>query len=61
MIPLDRYIKMAFADKIYRSVFRRTSTFALACIAGAFVFERGFDLAAETMFDNMNRGVSSDY
>ncbi len=48
---------MSFVEKVYRGVFRRTSTFALACIAGAFIFERGFDLTAETMFDRMNKGV----
>jgi len=49
--------RMSFVDKLYRGIFRRTSTFALACIGGAFVFERGFDLTAETIFENMNRGV----
>jgi len=48
---------MSFVQTIYNGIFRRTSTFALACVASAFIFERGFDVTAEAIFENMNRGV----
>ncbi|XP_078739555.1 cytochrome b-c1 complex subunit 9 [Lampetra fluviatilis] len=34
----------------------RTSTFTLALVAGAVVFERGFDHGAELLWDNINYG-----
>lgn len=49
---------MSFVSTVYKSIFRRTSTFALTCVAGAFVFERAFDLGATSMFESMNEGVS---
>lgn len=48
---------MSFVNSIYNNVFRRTSTFALACLGGAFMFERGFDMLANNMFESMNQGV----
>ncbi|ODN04722.1 Cytochrome b-c1 complex subunit 9 [Orchesella cincta] len=47
---------MSFVNSIYNNVFRRTSTFALACLVGAFGFERAFDVTATSMFESMNRG-----
>ncbi|XP_067014817.1 cytochrome b-c1 complex subunit 9 [Anabrus simplex] len=41
---------------VYKTLFRRTSTFALTVIAGAFVFERSFDLGSEYVFESINRG-----
>jgi hypothetical protein len=52
---------MAFVESLYRNVFRRTSTFALTCIGGAFLFERGFDLITDHIFESVNRGVSSKF
>ncbi|XP_076029965.1 ubiquinol-cytochrome C reductase complex subunit oxen [Oratosquilla oratoria] len=45
-----------FVSKIYQNVFRRTSSFAFAAIASAFFFERGFDLATDTIWDAINQG-----
>jgi len=47
---------MGFVDTAYQKVFRRTSTFALACIGTAFLFERGFDLITDHIFESHNRG-----
>ncbi|XP_077298511.1 ubiquinol-cytochrome C reductase complex subunit oxen [Arctopsyche grandis] len=41
---------------LYRAVLRRTSTFALVAVGGAFIFERTFDLMADTLYENVNRG-----
>lgn len=49
--------KMAIVNTLYQSVFRRSSTFALAIIAGAFGFERFFDPVCDTVFAYINRGV----
>lgn len=43
---------------LYNLVLRRTSTFTLAVLVSAFVFERGFDLAADKIFDTVNKGVN---
>nr|AFM85899.1 cytochrome b-c1 complex subunit 9-like protein [Callorhinchus milii] len=47
---------MAFARRVYNSLFRRTSTFALTIIVGAFVFERAFDQGGDALFEHLNRG-----
>jgi len=49
---------MSLGSTIYNAIFKRSSTFALACIASAFVFERSFDLTCDTIFENANKGVS---
>ena len=46
----------SFSVKLYNAVFRRSSTFLLAIVAGAFVFERTADLATDTIFDRINAG-----
>ncbi|KAK4313727.1 hypothetical protein Pmani_014948 [Petrolisthes manimaculis] len=43
-------------NKVYQSIFRRTSSFVLAAVAGAFMFERGFDMVSDGIFDNVNQG-----
>ncbi|OQV21120.1 hypothetical protein BV898_04884 [Hypsibius exemplaris] len=43
-------------DVIYRKVFRRTSTFLLAIVAGGFFFERAFNKTGDVIFENWNRG-----
>ncbi|GLH08743.1 Cytochrome b-c1 complex subunit 9 [Gryllus bimaculatus] len=48
--------KMAIANSIYQILFRRTSTFALTIIGGAFFFERAFDLGSEKLFEEINKG-----
>ncbi|CAN7987493.1 unnamed protein product [Ixodes pacificus] len=45
-----------FLTTLYHSVFRRSSTFALAVIGGAFLFERTADATADALFDYLNRG-----
>jgi len=43
---------------IYNTLFKRTSTFAVAIIASAFFFERAIDVSSNMMFDSINKGVS---
>ncbi|XP_011879334.1 PREDICTED: cytochrome b-c1 complex subunit 9 [Vollenhovia emeryi] len=47
---------MGFGGTLYNLVLRRTSTFTIAVLASAFVFERAFDMASEKIFDNINKG-----
>ncbi|XP_066144412.1 cytochrome b-c1 complex subunit 9 [Euwallacea fornicatus] len=47
---------MSLGSTIYNSIFKRSSTFALTLIGGAFIFERSFDLTCDTIFDNVNKG-----
>ncbi|KYM89581.1 PREDICTED: cytochrome b-c1 complex subunit 9 [Atta cephalotes] len=47
---------MGFSSTMYNLVFRRTSRFTVAVLASAFVFERGFDMASEKIFDTINKG-----
>ncbi|XP_059608800.1 cytochrome b-c1 complex subunit 9 [Phlebotomus argentipes] len=41
---------------LYKSVFRRTSTYAVGVLVSAFFFERAFDLGSETLFRQVNKG-----
>ena len=50
---------MSLVAKLYKSVFQRSSTYALAIITGAFFFERSFDLVADGIWNEMNKGVIS--
>ena len=47
---------MAIGRRIYDSLFRRTSTFAVTVIAAALVFERVFDQGMDTLWEWNNRG-----
>ncbi|KYN11613.1 PREDICTED: cytochrome b-c1 complex subunit 9-like [Trachymyrmex cornetzi] len=47
---------MGFSSTVYNLVLRRTSTFTVAVLVSAFVFERGFDMVSEKIFDTVNRG-----
>lgn len=49
---------MGFGSIIYRNVFSRTSTAALAVIGAAFFFERGVSEFSDYTFDSINKGVS---
>ena len=49
--------KMSAINTIYNAIFKRTSTFMLTIVATAFVFERSVDLAADAIYDSINRGV----
>lgn len=43
----------------YNLICKRTSTYAVGIIASVFFFERGFDMAADGIFESYNKGVSS--
>lgn len=45
---------------LYNLVFKRTSTYVVGIVASVFFFERGFDVAADAIFDNHNKGVRTD-
>ncbi|XP_012225018.1 cytochrome b-c1 complex subunit 9 [Linepithema humile] len=47
---------MGLGATLYNLVLKRTSTFTVTIIATAFIFERGFDLASEKIFDTINKG-----
>ena len=49
---------MSLVKLVYTTVFRRNSTFILAGVAGAFVFERIFDPTMDNLFASMNKGKS---
>ena len=49
--------KMGLISTLYNNILRRSSTYALAIVTGAFFFERGFDLASENLYNEINRGV----
>lgn len=48
----------AIMTKMYQTLFRRTSTFALTILVGAFFFERAVDVGCDYIFDKINEGVS---
>ncbi|KAH8407500.1 hypothetical protein KR222_004016 [Zaprionus bogoriensis] len=41
---------------IYNTLFKRTSTYAVAIIASAFFFERAIDVTSNTIFESINKG-----
>jgi len=47
---------MSLVNTIYNAVFRRSSTYALAIVTGAFFFERAFDMTAEHIYSEINKG-----
>ncbi|TGZ47345.1 cytochrome b-c1 complex subunit 9 [Temnothorax longispinosus] len=47
---------MGLGGTFYNLVLKRTSTFTVAVVASAFMFERGFDMAADYIFDTINKG-----
>lgn len=49
---------MSLVTKLYNNVLRRSSTYALAIVTGAFFFERGFDLTSEHLYSEINKGVN---
>lgn len=48
---------MGLSSVVYNTVFKRTSTFALAIITSAFFFERAVDHGVDIFFDIHNEGV----
>ena len=50
--------KMSLMAKVYNAAFKRTSTYFLLLVAGAFLFERTFDMNTQKIFKYINRGVS---
>lgn len=49
---------MSIQRMIYNTFFKRTSTFLLTIVAGAFIFERALDIGTDALFDSYNKGVS---
>lgn len=47
---------MAISGTIYNIFFKKSSSYFLTLMAGAFLFERIADGAADSLFDNINRG-----
>ncbi|CAG9791565.1 unnamed protein product [Diatraea saccharalis] len=47
---------MSLWATLNRTVFKRTSTFALAVASGTFFFERTFDVASQAIFEHINKG-----
>jgi ubiquinol-cytochrome c reductase subunit 9 len=47
---------MAALTWFYNTLAKRTSTFALTIIGGAFLFERIFDQGADQIFESINQG-----
>ena len=52
---------MSFVSNLYHFGFKRTSSFALFVIGGAFVFENVFDQGIDRFFAYRNKGVSKIY
>ncbi|NXF24673.1 QCR9 protein, partial [Rhodinocichla rosea] len=48
--------KMVLVRRVYESLFRRSSTFALSIMLGAVLFERAFDQGADALFEQLNEG-----
>lgn len=53
----ERAGKMVLLRRVYGSLFRRSSTFALSIMLGAVLFERAFDQGADALFEQLNEGV----
>eukprot|EP00051_Salpingoeca_urceolata_P026805 m.478785 g.478785 ORF g.478785 m.478785 type:complete len:66 (+) comp21229_c0_seq1:61-258(+) len=47
---------MSALQTLYGAVFKRTSTFAIAVLGGALVFERVFDEYSDAWFYSRNKG-----
>lgn len=52
---------MGIGGTLYNIFLKRTSTFTVVVVASAFVFERSFDVAADKIFDTINKGVSTHF
>ena len=47
---------MGLGGQIYNTFFKKSSTYFLTLVAGAFFFERFADHLSDTIFDSINRG-----
>ena len=47
---------MSLGAKVYNTLFKKSSTYFLSVVAGAFIFERAADQLCDTLFDSLNRG-----
>ncbi|KAG7303369.1 hypothetical protein JYU34_011860 [Plutella xylostella] len=47
---------MSLWTTLNRVIFKRTSTFVLAGVAGAFFFERTFEVGSVAIFETLNKG-----
>ncbi|EDW36319.1 GL17726 [Drosophila persimilis] len=41
---------------IYNTLFKRTSTYAVAIIGATFFFERAIDVSSTALFESINKG-----
>ncbi len=47
---------MTLGGKIYNIFFKKSSTYFLTLVGGAFFFERFADQVSDSIFDSINRG-----
>ncbi|KAF6213088.1 hypothetical protein GE061_010803 [Apolygus lucorum] len=47
-------------DHFYKFILRRTSTYSAACVLGAVIFERTFDMTTGSLYDIINDGKQWD-
>lgn len=47
---------MSLAGRVYQTFFKKSSTYFLTMVAGAFFFERFADQVCDNLFDSINRG-----
>ena len=52
-------LKKSIASLSYQYLFRRSTTFMLVGVIGAFAFDWASDAVSDTIFDNVNHGVST--
>ncbi|KAF3424847.1 hypothetical protein E2986_11014 [Frieseomelitta varia] len=45
------------ASFLYNVLFKRSSTFTVTILVSCFIFERGLDLVADQIFEQVNQGV----
>lgn len=50
---------MSISKVAYNLLFKRTSTFTLTIITGAFIFERTIDLGVSELYGYLNKGVNT--
>lgn len=46
---------------VYDALVKRTSTFTVGICLSVFFFERAFDVASDSIFKSINKGVSIEY
>ena len=54
--PLNHTRTMSLVRSLYTGVLKRTSTFALVAVGGAFAFERIVDVGVDAFWESHNKG-----